>query len=174
MDYLKTFITYGSPAGMPNWGTSGQLTDDEIEMMANYVMHEPPVPPEFGLADMKDSWTVFVAPEDRPTEQMNDLNLENLFSVTLRDAGQIALIDGDSKEIVKVIDTGYAVHISRMVMVASSVIFFLGSFAAGSRRDAARWGCPTTGPEVDVSDTSRHSRADVTSIKVTWGQATFY
>ena len=24
-DYLKNFITYGSPAGMPNWGTSGDL-----------------------------------------------------------------------------------------------------------------------------------------------------
>ena len=27
-DYLKAFITYGSPAGMPNWGTSGELTED--------------------------------------------------------------------------------------------------------------------------------------------------
>ena len=25
-DYLKVFIAYGSPAGMPNWGTSGELT----------------------------------------------------------------------------------------------------------------------------------------------------
>ena len=26
-EYLKVFIKYGSPAGMPNWGTSGELTD---------------------------------------------------------------------------------------------------------------------------------------------------
>ncbi len=45
---------------------------------------------------------------------MNNLNLENLFSVTLRDAGEIALIDGDSKKIVSILNTGYAVHISRM------------------------------------------------------------
>ena len=25
-EYLRDFITYGSAAGMPNWGTSGQLT----------------------------------------------------------------------------------------------------------------------------------------------------
>jgi nitrite reductase (NO-forming)/hydroxylamine reductase len=25
-DYLKVFINYGSPAGMPNWGASGELT----------------------------------------------------------------------------------------------------------------------------------------------------
>jgi nitrite reductase (NO-forming)/hydroxylamine reductase len=45
---------------------------------------------------------------------MNKLDLDNLFSVTLRDAGEIALIDGDSKKIVKILKTGYAVHISRM------------------------------------------------------------
>jgi len=33
--------------------------------------------------------------------------------VTLRDAGQVALIDGDTKEIINIVDTGYAVHISR-------------------------------------------------------------
>ncbi len=115
IDYLKAFISYGSPpAGMPNWLTSGDFDEETVELMAKYIMHEPPMPPEFSLADMKDTWEVIVPPEDRPTKQMNDLDLENLFSVTLRDAGQIALIDGDSKEVVKIIDTGYAVHISRM------------------------------------------------------------
>ncbi|PPK53508.1 nitrite reductase [Marinobacter persicus] len=114
LDYLKAFISYGSPAGMPNWLTSGEFTEEEVELMAKYIMHEPPVPPEFSMADMKETWEVIVPPEDRPTKQMNDLNLKNLFSVTLRDSGQIALIDGESKEIVKVLDTGYAVHISRM------------------------------------------------------------
>jgi len=114
IDYLKAFISYGSPAGMPNWLTSGDFDEETVELMAKYIMHEPPMPPEFSLADMKETWEVIVPPEDRPKKQMNDLDLENLFSVTLRDAGQIALIDGDSKEVVKIIDTGYAVHISRM------------------------------------------------------------
>ncbi|WP_048308048.1 nitrite reductase [Halomonas sp. PR-M31] len=125
IEYLKAFITYGSPAGMPNWGTSGDLTEDEVELMAKYVMHEPPVPPEFGMDKMKESWEVMVPPEERPTKQMNDLELENLFSVTLRDAGQIALIDGDSKEIVKVLETGYAVHISRM-SASGRYLFVIG------------------------------------------------
>ena len=114
LEYLKTFINYGSPAGMPNWGTSGDFTPEEVELMAKYVMHEPPQPPEYSLADMKETLEVIVPPEDRPKKQMNDLNLKNLFSVTLRDAGQVALIDGDSKEIAHIIETGYAVHISRM------------------------------------------------------------
>jgi nitrite reductase (NO-forming)/hydroxylamine reductase len=45
---------------------------------------------------------------------MNNLDLDNLFSVTLRDNGEVALIDGDSKKIVEVMPTGYAVHISRI------------------------------------------------------------
>ena len=113
-DYLKVFINYGSPAGMPNWGTSGQLTDQQVDIMARFLQQPPPVPPEFGLAEMKATWKVIVPPAERPKKQMNKLNLQNLFSVTLRDAGQVALIDGDSKKIVSVIDTGYAVHISRL------------------------------------------------------------
>jgi nitrite reductase (NO-forming)/hydroxylamine reductase len=113
-DYLKTFIDYGSPLGMPNWGTSGILTKEEIDLMARYLQHDPPMPPEYGMKEMKESWKVLVPPEQRPTKQMNKYNLENVFSVTLRDSGQVALIDGDTKEIITVIDTGYAVHISRL------------------------------------------------------------
>jgi nitrite reductase (NO-forming)/hydroxylamine reductase len=113
-EYLRDFITYGSPAGMPNWGTSGDLTEEEVDMMARYILLDPAAPPEFGMPEMKASWKVHVAPEDRPTQKMNDIDIDNLFSVTLRDAGQIALIDGASYEIKAVIDTGYAVHISRI------------------------------------------------------------
>ncbi len=113
-DYLKVFINYGSPAGMPNWGTSGVLSDQDVDLMARFLQHEPPQPPEFGMKDMKATWKVLVPPAERPKQKMNNINLDNVFSVTLRDAGQVALIDGDSKKIVSVIDTGYAVHISRL------------------------------------------------------------
>lgn len=125
LDYLKVFINFGSPAGMPNWGTSGDLTEDEVELMAKYLMHEPPEPPEYGLAEMKATWEVVIPPEQRPKKQLNKLNLKNLFSVTLRDAGQIALIDGDSKKIAHVINTGYAVHISRM-SASGRYLFVIG------------------------------------------------
>ncbi|MBT8061859.1 MAG: c-type cytochrome, partial [Gammaproteobacteria bacterium] len=112
-DYLKALITYGSSAGMPNWGTSGDLTESEIDVMARYLQHAPPAPPEWGLPEMIDSWTLLVKPEDRPAEPQHDRNIENFFSVTLRDSGQVAIIDGDTKEVVNIIKTGYAVHISR-------------------------------------------------------------
>ena len=113
-EYLKVFIKYGSPAGMPNWGTSGQLTDEQVDIMARFVQHEPPTPPEFGMKEMQASYRSLVPVEKRPTKKMNDLNIENIFVVTLRDSGEIALIDGDTKKIINVIKTGYAVHISRM------------------------------------------------------------
>ena len=111
---LKAFITYGSPAGMPNWGTSGDMTEEEIDSMARYLQHEPPTPPEWGMEEMKATWDVVIPVKDRPTKKMNDYNIENIFSVTLRDSGQVAIIDGDSKEIINIVNTGYAVHISRM------------------------------------------------------------
>ncbi|SPA20634.1 nitrite reductase [Cupriavidus taiwanensis] len=113
-EYLKTFIKYGSPAGMPNWGTSGDLTDKEVDLMARYIQLDPPTPPEFALADIEKSRKDIVPVARRPTQKMNQYNLDNLFSVTLRDAGEVALIDGDSKQIINIVKTGYAVHISRM------------------------------------------------------------
>jgi nitrite reductase (NO-forming)/hydroxylamine reductase len=112
-DYLKVFINYGSPAGMPNWGTSGDLTDKEVDMMARYVQQEPPVPPEFSLKDMEATWKEIIPVSKRPTKKMNSYNIANIFSTTLRDAGEVALIDGDTKKIINIVKTGYAVHISR-------------------------------------------------------------
>ncbi|GIT86725.1 nitrite reductase [Roseobacter sp. OBYS 0001] len=124
-EYLRDFITYGSPAGMPNWGTSGDMTEEQVDAMARYLLLEPAVPPEWGMAEMRDSWNVIVAPEDRPTEKMNDIDIDNLFSVTLRDAGEIALIDGASYEIKTIIETGYAVHISR-ISASGRYLFVIG------------------------------------------------
>ncbi|HEU0224681.1 MAG TPA: cytochrome D1 domain-containing protein [Steroidobacteraceae bacterium] len=113
-DYLKVFINYGSPAGMPNWGSSGEMSAGDVDIMARYVQHVPPMPPEYGLKEMRDSWKVFVPPADRPKRKMSRYNIDNVFSVTLRDSGEVALIDGDTKQIINILRTGYAVHISRM------------------------------------------------------------
>lgn len=113
-DYLKIFIAYGSPAGMPNWQTSGEMTEKEVDLMARYIQHDPPQPPEFGMDQIKATWKVIVPPAQRPTKKMNSHDITNIFSTTLRDTGEVALIDGDSKKILSVIKTGYAVHISRL------------------------------------------------------------
>lgn len=112
-EYLKAFIGYGSPGGMPGFQTGGELTEQEVDLMARYVQQTPVAPPEMGLKDIEATWKVFVAVKDRPTKKMNNINLDNIFSTTLRDDGKVAIIDGDTKEIITTLNTGYAVHISR-------------------------------------------------------------
>jgi len=109
---LAATITYGTSGGMPSW--EGTRSEKDIDIMARYIQQEPPQPPELGIKEMNDSWKVYIKPADRPTKKMNDYNISNFFSVTLRDAGKVALIDGDTKKIINIVDTGYAVHISRL------------------------------------------------------------
>ena len=109
---LEKILTYGTEGGMVNFDDI--LTKDEISLMAKYIQTTPDVPPEFSFKDMNDTWKLIVPVDKRPTKQMNKFNLKNLFSVTLRDTGEVALIDGDTKEIRSVVKTGYAVHISRL------------------------------------------------------------
>jgi nitrite reductase (NO-forming)/hydroxylamine reductase len=147
-EYLKALITYGSTAGMPNWGTSGQLSKKDIDIMARFLQHEPPVPPEFGMKKMKSSWKLIVPPAKRPTHKLNNYDITNIFSVTLRDDGKVALIDGNSKKIISVIKTGYAVHITR-VSASGRYLFVIG-------RDA----------KIDMIDLWMKKPATVAEIKV--------
>ncbi|MEW5889009.1 MAG: cytochrome D1 domain-containing protein [Pseudomonadota bacterium] len=109
---LEKIIAYGTEGGMVNFDDI--LTKEEISLMAKYLQNTPDVPPEFSMQDMLATWKVIVPVEQRPKKQMNKFNLKNMFSVTLRDTGEVALIDGDTKEIRSIVKTGYAVHISRL------------------------------------------------------------
>jgi len=111
-DRLGKIIALGTEGGMVNYDDI--LTKEEIDIMARYIQQVPDVPPEFSLKDMEASWKLLVPVAERPRKQMNKLNLKNMFAVTLRDSGELALIDGDTKQIWKILKTGYAVHISRM------------------------------------------------------------
>ena len=109
---LEKIIGYGTDGGMVNFDDI--LTKDELSLMAKYIQNKPDVPPEYSFKETLDSWKVIVPVDQRPTKQMNNFNLKNMFSVTLRDTGEVALIDGDTKEIRSIVKTGYAVHISRL------------------------------------------------------------
>ncbi len=113
VETLKTFITYGTPGGMPDWGRQGILSPQEIELVAKFLLHEPPPPPEMSLSEMKKYWKVYVPPEKRPKKPEHNRNWQNFMAVILRDVGKVAIIDGDTKELVNIVDTGFAVHIVR-------------------------------------------------------------
>ncbi len=109
---LEKVLSYGTEGGMPNFDDI--LSKKDIADLAQYLQMPAEAPPEYGLKQMKADWKLIVPVKDRPTKKMNNVNIENVFSVTLRDSGEVALIDGDTKKIWGIVKTGYAVHISRI------------------------------------------------------------
>jgi nitrite reductase (NO-forming)/hydroxylamine reductase len=67
---------------MPNWGTSGELTDAEVDLMARYPPAGAAVPPEWGMKEMMASLEGHRAARAAPDEEDERLDLDNLFSVT--------------------------------------------------------------------------------------------
>lgn len=111
---LSTIIFNGTNRGMPDWGKQGVFTQEQTEVMARFLQNEPPAPPELSLQQMEDSWQLITPVSQRPTSPQTNRDWQNYFIVTLRDAGQVAIIDGDTYEVVSTVDSGYAVHITRM------------------------------------------------------------
>ena len=60
---------------------------------------------------MKERRIVYVPESEYPDKPLHGRNWENFFLVIERDAGKVAIVDGDKHEIVAHIDTGYAVHV---------------------------------------------------------------
>ncbi|MDH5490940.1 MAG: c-type cytochrome [Myxococcales bacterium] len=110
---IEAILTNGTPGGMPAWGRLGILSEAEIGLMARYIQLPPPAAPPRPLEDIRESWNLSIPVDQRPTEAPAGKNWENYFGIILRDAGQVAIIDGDSREKLAVIDTGFAVHILR-------------------------------------------------------------
>ncbi|WP_295539706.1 c-type cytochrome, partial [Thiolapillus sp.] len=104
---LEKIITYGTEGGMNNFDDI--LSKSEISLMASYIQQTPPIPPEMPLSLMKERHKVFVDPKDYPSKPLHGRNWKNFFLVIERDVGKIAIIDGDKKEVIAHIPTGYAV-----------------------------------------------------------------
>ncbi len=109
---VKAIITNGF-GGMPAWGKLGILKPEEIDLMSKFVFEPVPEPPAWTFADIKKSWKVYVPVDKRPTKPETTRDWQNYFGVILRDMGQVAIVDGDTKELVKILPTGYATHILR-------------------------------------------------------------
>ncbi len=113
LEVIEGFIYNGTPGGMPDWGRQGILTKEETKLLAKYLMHKPSEPPLMSLSDMMKWWKVIVPPEERPTKPQHNLNWKNFMGIILRDMGKVAIVDGDTKKLVSIVDTGFAVHIFR-------------------------------------------------------------
>ena len=106
---LEKIITLGTEGGMNNF--DDVMSAEEIKDMATYIQLDAPKPPEMSLALMKERRKVYVEPKDYPDKPMHGRNWENFFVVIERDAGKVAIVDGDKHEIIAHLDTGYAVHV---------------------------------------------------------------
>ncbi len=109
---LEKILWEGTDGGMPGWGKDGKLTKAETQLLAKFVQNEPPQPPPWGLKEMMASWKVHVPVDKRPTKPPAR-NWQNFFGVVQRDAGKVSIVDGDTKEIISTMDSGFAVHILR-------------------------------------------------------------
>ncbi len=106
---LEKIIGLGTEGGMNNFDDI--FSKKEIANLATFIQMTPPVPPEMSLEQMRSHTKEFVAPKDYPAKPLHGRNWQNFFVVIERDAGTAAIVDGDTKEIVAHIDTGYAVHV---------------------------------------------------------------
>ncbi len=107
--YLRDIIHYGSlTKGMPNWGTSGELSANEVASMARYLLKAPARPPKLAnMSEVRASWTVLVPDAERPTKQRNRLDLDKELLVKILDRGRIELVDATSNKTVSVIKSDH-------------------------------------------------------------------
>jgi nitrite reductase (NO-forming)/hydroxylamine reductase len=110
---LGALLRHGTPRGMPNFGTSGLVTEEEITLLSAFLQQPPPEAPPLPMAEIQASWNLIVPVASRPTAPQHSRNWENFFGVVERDAGKISLFDGDSHEKIARLDVGFAVHILR-------------------------------------------------------------
>ncbi len=115
LEYLKAVIFGGLPRGMPDWGRQGILNEKEVEISARFLLEEPPTPPIPSFDEILKTWKVHVPVDQRPTRPQHNRNWQNFFGQVLRDLGQVAIIDGDKKELVSIVPTGFATHILRSI-----------------------------------------------------------
>lgn len=106
---LEKIITLGTEGGMNNF--DDVFTEKEISNLATFIQMAPPVPPEMSLEQMRSYTKEYVALKDYPQKPKHSLNWENFFIVIERDAGTVAIVDGDTKKIITHVNTGYAVHV---------------------------------------------------------------
>lgn len=155
---LATIISEGTPGGMPSW--KDVLTHSEVELLSIYLQMDAPQPPEWGMEDIRESWKLLVPVDKRPTKPTKR-NWQNFFGVVQRDIGKVTIIDGDTKEILTTLNTGFAVHILR-ISASGRYMYSIGRDGKATMIDL--WADPPnivaeikTGMDARSIDTSKYT-----------------
>lgn len=109
-EYLQSVISFGSSRGMPGWGTSTTLSGEDINLLARFLQHPVPQPPDLDHYQIRDGWHQHRTPDERPRRPQHDFDIDDMFVVTLHDVGEIALLDGASKSLIARVPVSSAPH----------------------------------------------------------------
>jgi mono/diheme cytochrome c family protein/DNA-binding beta-propeller fold protein YncE len=109
-EYYQDVITNGKPGTvMPPWGE--QLTDEDITTLVAFIHSDTGEgPPKWTFEDVEASHEILVPDADLPAEPTHDGRIGNLMLVTEREAQGIAVIDGDTHELLGKVDASYRAH----------------------------------------------------------------
>lgn len=104
-------ISNGKPGTvMPAWSTLG-VSEEEVWGLIGYIRSEPSV--ESIVWDTEEIWDSLQILRDEsslPDSPTHTGNLDNLMLVTEREDRRIALIDGDTHQLIRHIDASYRAH----------------------------------------------------------------
>lgn len=110
-DFYFDAIKEGRPGTvMPGWGKLG-LSDEEIWGLVGYMRSEAEAAAvEWGLEQIAGSLTVQRDEADLPGSPQHDGNMDNLMLVTERENRSIAVIDGDTHNLLGHVAASYRAH----------------------------------------------------------------
>ncbi len=110
-DFYFDVVKNGRPGTiMPAWGQLG-LSDEEVWGLVGFIRSEPEAGTvEWGIDEIQGSLAVLVDEENLPDAPEHNGNLDNLMLVTERENRSIAVIDGDTHNLLGHIDASYRAH----------------------------------------------------------------
>lgn len=110
---LRATVSHGSAGGMPAWGDLGILSTTEVDLVSNYLQMTAPDAPQFGAAEIAKHHILKTEVASRPKQPAHKRNWKNFFAVVMRDQGEVAIIDGDAREKLTLIQAGFSVDTVR-------------------------------------------------------------
>jgi len=118
---IKQTLHFGTSTGMPNWGTSDVLSEDQLEQLADYLLQSPneqslksqelPSSIRFDMTQVRSSWQETLSKRQRPKRSQAVVSPDDLFVSLLHDTASILFIDGRSKNVLNRELTGVAPHV---------------------------------------------------------------